>query len=444
MASPSLDDPRFLRLSKFFNDVLYGRRILNSSRDGKLFLESVCVQPDHATCAHKILTSPSGRVALQASMRFDTSCPFLNDNALQLLKYLQSPQLKAIESGAVLSKILISIVEPAFFWDAFTKAFVDSLLCPEAVSAYSWLLLQLVRLPGTASSVYIQLASSSILDLILNSSDGDTRNLGQKIKHSLPLSDEDLHIDADVKPGGRHGNDHADYRRITIMPTADELLSQDRPFFRPANFIDDPEFAATRRQLHVDNQFRLLREDMLGEIREEMKIMTGSKTGRHKGLTVDNLKLRGIEMGTEKKRAPWGLKFHVENGLPNMKNITGSKRKSYLSDNRHVLRHGNMACLFIDDEPVAFPTILRNEDELAQVPAIVTVQFQEDDTLSEALLRMKTAKSIRLVQLDSATFAYEPFLRRLQAMTDLPLASELLQWEEGNLLLNQPSDHLIF
>ncbi|KAH6712371.1 NFX1-type zinc finger-containing protein 1 [Leptodontidium sp. MPI-SDFR-AT-0119] len=397
MATPSPDDPRVLKLSKFFDDVLYGRRAPNSSREGKLFLDALCVQADHATCAHKILTSTSGLTALQASMRFDTSPAFLNDHALRLLNFLQAPELTAIDSGSVLSKILITIVEPPFFWDAYTKAFVESLLNPEATLAYAWLLLQL-------------------------------------IKHSLPLSDEDLHIDADSKPGGRHGNDHADYKNITIMPTADELLSKDRPFFRPANFIDDPELAASRRLLHVDNQFRLLREDMLGEIREEMKVMTGSKTGRHKGLTVEGLKLHGIEMGVEKKRTAWGLKFSLDGGLPNMKSINASKRKSYLSDNRQILRQGNMACLFIDDEPAAFPSILRNEDELAQIPALITVQFQDDETLSYALLRMKTAKSIKLVQLDSAVFAYEPFLRRLQEMTELPLAEELLHWEDGKSL----------
>ncbi|KAH7348505.1 NFX1-type zinc finger-containing protein 1 [Rhexocercosporidium sp. MPI-PUGE-AT-0058] len=434
MANPRPDDPRVLRLSKFLDDVLYGRRTLNSSREGKLFLDALCVQVDHAKYAHKILNSTSGLVALQASMRFDTSPTFLNDHALRLLNFLQAPELVAIDSGSVLSKLLISIVEPAFFWDAYTKAFAESLLSPDATLAYAWLLLQLVRLPGNGSSTYIQLAHSSILDLILNSLDGDVRNLGEKIKHSLPLSDADLHIDADAKPGGRHGNDHADYRNITIMPTADELLSKDRPFFRPANFIDDPELAASRRLLHVDNQFRLLREDMLGEIREEMKVMTGSKTDRHKGLTVEGLKLHGIEMGSEKKRTAWGLKFRLDGGLPNMKNVDVSKRKSYLSDNRHILRQGNMACLFIDDEPAAFPSILRNEDELAQIPAILTVQFQDDDTLSHSLLRMKTAKNIKLVQLDSAIFAYEPFLRRLQDMTELPLAEELLHWEDGKSL----------
>ena len=51
----------------------------------------------------------------------------------------------------------------------------------------------------------------------------------------------ELHNDAEAKPGGRHDNDHADHREISIMPTADELLSKDRPFFRTADFIDDPK-----------------------------------------------------------------------------------------------------------------------------------------------------------------------------------------------------------
>jgi hypothetical protein len=44
---------------------------------------------------------------------------------------------------------------------------------------------------------------------------------------------------------------------------------------------------------------------------------------------------------------------------------------------------------------------------------------------------MKTAENIKLVQLDAAIFAFEPFLRRLQDIKTLPLVEELLHWEEG-------------
>lgn len=432
MTSSSLDDPRVTKLSGFFNKILYGQRTLSTARDGKLFIEAICVQTDPATCAHRLLTSPSGLSALQASVRFDTSVTFLNKDAAPLIRYLQAPSLKAIGSGSVLATLLLSMVEPPFFWEALTKSFTSGLLDPNASQTFAWLLLQLVSLPGKASSPYLPVANSSnILDTILKSVDGETRILGQKIKHALPLNASELHNDAEAKPGGRHDNDHADHREISIMPTADELLSKDQPFFRTADFIDDPKLSSSRYLAHLDNQFRLLRENMLGEIREELKILTGAKAGRHKGIIVDGLSLAGVGMGNDRKRLPWGVVLKCKAELPHLKKIQPKKRINFLEENRHILRQGNMACLLIDGEPAAFPTIHRDEEELAKTPAAITVKFADDATLPYALSKMKTAGNVKLVQLDAAIFAFEPFLRRLQEMKDLPLIEELLHWETG-------------
>ena len=432
MASSSSDDPRVTRLSAYFNKVVHGQRMLLTARDGKLFIEAICVQVDPPTCAHKLLSSHSGLSALQASVRFDTSVTFLNEDAVPLLHYLQTPSLKAIGSGSILAKLLLCIVEPPFFWDALIKAFISGLLNSTASQAFAWLLLQLVSLPGKASSPYLTVANSSkILDAILRSPDGETRILGQKIKHNLPIDASELHNDGEAKPGGRHDNDHANHREISIMPTADELLSKDRPFFRTAEFLDDPETISLRYSIHLDNQFRLLREDMLGEIRDELKILTGAKTGRHKGIIVDDLHLAGVEMGTDRKRLPWGIVLNCKEELPHLKRIAPGKRKDFLKDNRHILKQGNMACLLIDGEPAAFPTIYRDEEALVKNPAAITVQLADDPTLSYALSKMKTAGNVKLVQLDAAIFAFEPFLRQLQEMKDLPLTDELLHWEIG-------------
>lgn len=430
-------DIRVSRLTKFFNDVLNSKRTLNASKDGKLFIEAVCVQADTAKCAHKLINSPAGLAAIQTSVRLDTSASFISQHAVPLLYYLQDPSLKAIDSGSVLDRIIIAIVEPPFFWDAFTQAFRGHSLMPDCCRTYAWLLLQLVCLPGGASSAYVALAKApDIMDLILKFSDGDTRTFGQKIKHSLSLDPQDLHVNAEVKPGGRHDNDHADHRNISIMPTADELLSRERPFIRTADFIDDPEMAPALRALHVDNQFRLLREDMLGEIREEIQILTGLKPGRrHKGVTVDGLRLAGVDMGTDRKdRRPWGIVLQSSSELPQLRNIEPLKRKSYLINNKHILRHGNMACLLVDNEPVAFPTIHRNDEELSKSPAKLVIQFQDDQTLSHALSRLKTGKGIKVVQLDTAISAFEPPPKRLQEMKELQLSEESIYWQEGKVL----------
>lgn len=439
MASSIAKDPdiRSSRLAKFFHDVLNGKRDIQTSSNGKLFIEAICGQADPATCAHKLLTSTLGLTAVQSAVRLDTSVSFINENTTLLLQYLQEPSLKGIDSGSVLVRILTSMVNPPFFWDAFVSAFRGHFLSLESSRAFTWLLSQLVCFPTDSSIPYVVLAKShDIQDLILNSPDGETRILGQKIKHTLSLNVSDLQVDSGIKAGGRHDNDFSDHRKISIMPTADELLSRERPFLRMADFADDIELSQPLQGLHIDNQFRLLREDMLGDIRTEIQIITGVVKGRHKGLTVDNLRLLGVDMAIDKNgRRPWGIVLQAANELPQLKNIAPSKRKAHLVDNKHILRHGNMACLLIDGEPVAFPMIHRNEEELSKAPANLIVQFQDDSTLSYALSKLKIGTNIKLVQLDTAVFAFEPFLKRLQELKELPLSDELLHWKEGDVMM---------
>lgn len=209
-------------------------------------------------------------------------------------------------------------------------------------------------------------------------------------------------------------------------------VQQERPFLRTADAIDDPNPVTFREAMHADNQFRLLREDMLGEIREEIRKLTGANRGHHRGIVVDELRLSGVEMGIKRKRIPWGIKLRCKTDLPLLRKIGADKRVQYLSDNKHILRHGNMACLLLDGEPAGFPTIHRIEAEISQTPATITVQLPNDSTLSYALSKIKAVKNIQLFQLDSAVFAYEPFLRRLQQMRGIPLSDELLKWENGS------------
>ena len=430
MTTPIVDDIRLARLCRFFTDVIHGRKVVANSNYGRLFIEAICSQPDPAACVSKILSSTSGPSALQTSVRFDTSVSFLNNHGSKLLRYLQEESLRIISSGSVLAKVLLQIVEPPYFWDAYTKAFREGALDAVAYSSYAWLVLQLVSLPGDWSSVPAQLLKHpDILEKILASSDNDTRLIGYKIQHALPLSPEQISPDADAGPGGRHDNDYADYRRISIMPTGDELLSRERPFLRTADFLEVPENFSSRSVFHIDNQFRLLREDMLSEIREELAILKGQKSGNHKGTIIENLRLVGVQM--DNQRQPWGVQLDWD-GLIQLRNLTHQKRLDYLKHNRHVLRHGSLCCLMIDNEPVAFPTISRDEDQLASNPSSIMVQFTDDCSLRSTLFKAKSASKIKLIQLATAIFAFEPFLRRLQEMRSLPLGDSLIDWEDGN------------
>ncbi|KAK4694124.1 stage V sporulation protein K, partial [Lecanoromycetidae sp. Uapishka_2] len=54
--------------------------------------------------------------------------------------------------------------------------------------------------------------------------------------------------------------------------------------------------------LKFDNQFRLLREDMLSEMRDELSLISGKRAGRHKGIIVDGFEVVGVDCGDPKKR----------------------------------------------------------------------------------------------------------------------------------------------
>jgi len=71
-------------------------------------------------------------------------------------------------------------------------------------------------------------------------------------------------------------DDFADFRKITTVLTAAELQSTALPFYRRWTEVKSVP-SAERLRAHIDNMFRLLREDMLAEIRQELQLSLGIK-----------------------------------------------------------------------------------------------------------------------------------------------------------------------
>jgi hypothetical protein len=255
----------------------------------------------------------------------------------------------------------------------------------------------------------------------------------------MSVSSTDIHLGRG--PGGRHDNDFDEFRKISILPTADELNSNDLPFLRPADVLDDPETEPTRVALHLDNQFRLLREDMIYEMREELQIARGQKKGYHRGVKIDGLFVKEVDCGTEEKRTKWGLVLECRHDLPNLKKLKTSKaRKDYLDDYRSFLKHQSLACLLAGDDIIGFPTIVRDEDRLAKYPPEIVLQFDgKDDMTEKSLFKLRREPNVVLIQIDTPMFSYEPILKRLQHTSTLPLSSELLLWKKGHEPSTTPS-----
>ncbi|CAK7229929.1 hypothetical protein SCUCBS95973_007397 [Sporothrix curviconia] len=68
--------------------------------------------------------------------------------------------------------------------------------------------------------------------------------------------------------GPRHDNDHADIKKISIMPTPDEIKSPRGEYF-PTTDPSSWHFSGIRGRL--DREFRLLREDTVGQLRDVVR-----------------------------------------------------------------------------------------------------------------------------------------------------------------------------
>ncbi|KAG2151638.1 P-loop containing nucleoside triphosphate hydrolase protein [Suillus bovinus] len=424
---------RQAQLEKRFNDILQGR-VTADARSYAHFLEAICAQQDPATCINKIVESPHGSSAVQAAMRHNTTSQFLNGSATTLLLYL----FRATDLGDVLDHLLTAIVNPPIFWTAFTQAFDQGNLNEPAQEAFAVLLLRLMNLTTGNTSSYRDLAKkSSILTRLLDSPQWTVKDIGYRIQHILSTFTSGTPVAAVGGPGGRHDNDFNDFREISILPTADEILCQQLPFIRPSSVLEDPDGEATRTADYLDNTFRLLREDMLYEIKEELQTATGQKKGRHRGLTIDGVTLDGVYSGTDDKKTRWGIKLKCKDDFKSMKNVPDKQRKTHLEKDPagvRILKNQSLVCILSGNKIISLASVHRVEALLAQKPPVIVLQLEGEASIRKTLLQLQSSNAIRLIQIDTALFSFEPVLKALQKTQVIPLSEELLFWKDGNTI----------
>ncbi|KAJ5772191.1 hypothetical protein N7520_002720 [Penicillium odoratum] len=129
-------------------------------------------------------------------------------------------------------------------------------------------------------------------------------------------------------PGGRHDNDHADICKINIMPTFDEISSSRSEYLPPK----DP------RQWHLngiagllDRNFRLLREDTIGQLRDVIhtELQPGAHPNGRKAQTrthvYQNVTVQSVDLHRYS-----GMQFLVEFMQPlNTRGMNDKKRKEW-------------------------------------------------------------------------------------------------------------------
>lgn len=423
MADQEAAAKRAAGLTKHFNATIHGRREIKTAGDSDRFLEALCSQEDASKCVECLIASSAGLDALGSALRRHVSGDyvFLNGLASTTILHFSKSSVKQLYDGQFLQRILEKIVHPPTFWNTLTEAHDARVLSSDGTRAFAWLLHELLY-SRSEDIPDVRDIAKRITDngSFINADSLDVRNIGHKIKHVLDSTSDES---ADG-PGGRHDNDFAQIHKIKLLPTPDEFASSEHPFYRRADSIAAaaPE---SRGLTHVDNQFRLLREDLLGELRNDFQIATGQKKGRRK-IVLERLKYAGIDCGPETKRKPCSLKLLCVDDVPQLRNVKASDRKKYLADNKNVLKHQSLGCLISNGNIVAFATVNRDEDLLAQQPAIVVLHVPDASSFGKVLMACKLTADLCFVQVDTAVFAYEPILKCLQCLTELPFEDQLL------------------
>jgi len=255
-------------------------------------------------------------------------------------------------------------------------------------------------------------------------------------------------------PGGRHDNDHSNFRDISLVPTQDELSYRGRSWLPLASgenaFISDPE------QRLLDKNFRLLREDAVGAMRENILAPRPSKVWKNARIIGASCQHAFNPKGT----AP--LYFLMQ--LDPHKSIDWKKQRSLPNDGLIVLSNERtshvMASIFVRkcDDP----------GEWLQHPGgpIIGVKFHHAAEVQKAIRDVAENKSINeifqknveklakatdgkekigalpndlkanfktydVTEVSDSFFAYKPVLESLRSMASVPLSDELVHLRDN-------------
>ncbi|KAM0352236.1 hypothetical protein ACHAP4_009250 [Fusarium culmorum] len=169
--------------------------------------------------------------------------------------------------------------------------------------------------------------------------------------------------------GRRHDNDHANINKIKIMPTYDEIVSP-RAEYLPTKYPSQWHTDGIRGRL--DREFRLIREDTVGQLRDVVRDMLEAARDPRKGALQKSKTMRTFNYEDPVTiNVDWhrigGLEMVVRcNQLPVVNKLNAKKRREWWGQSKR-LQSGALVCLFDITGTVLFcvvsDTTMRSKDD---------------------------------------------------------------------------------
>jgi len=242
-------------------------------------------------------------------------------------------------------------------------------------------------------------------------------------------------------PGGRHDNDHEQFRDIQLLPTADEIACKREPYLpTPASVHDQTSM--------LDRAFRLLRHDFVCSIREEFTSHENANADHRRifhrakvaafvsGLLSEEERLQQAEAGKKNMMIRGVNKGYFEVEFEHSPDkVHHRSTKKFWEDHPRFLQRDALVCFTgANQEPLCFAVVCeRNPDDLgSRQPRIGLLPC------SAAGCRRMVGMLLRreqwtLVQCQASFFAVEHVLKRLKRIQEIPFSEEIVAWKSGDI-----------
>lgn len=156
--------------------------------------------------------------------------------------------------------------------------------------------------------------------------------------------------------GRRHDNDHANIADISILPTHNEVTSN-QPEYLPSNNPSSFHLPGIRGRL--DREFRLLREDTVGQLRDAVRDRLEMIRNRGQGQQSRPRQSQNLFTYIYENVEPVGASFERLNGVdlcvrfPQPKSTTHQKRREWWTQSKR-LQPGALVCVIHEDGSFIF------------------------------------------------------------------------------------------
>ncbi|RYP53611.1 hypothetical protein DL768_001475 [Monosporascus sp. mg162] len=227
----------------------------------------------------------------------------------------------------------------------------------------------------------------------------------------------------------RHDNDNIDISQIRIFPTAEEIASQ-YPEFLPSIDFSRPHFLADPLQRYIDSNYRLLRHDIFGPVKQLLR-RTISSLDPKPPLSSDSgtvdfhtfTRARVSRIAVDRRR---GLEAHISFFRPQkLRRISYAEHGCRWEDSR-LLEEGGVVCFvssgtvlfFVVSEKRAYPR--GNTSQSPQHTIVARPAGRERDDLkllTQIYCERVEGLLVDLPEIIPATFM--PVLERLQEISKI-------------------------